>query len=170
MKPRLLGPLFVAIALLAFGAVVTACDGDGLTMEEYFQQFEALDADIDAKLDTVEQDFPTAFQETEATLDLFEAIDAIFSDGIDQLDGLDPPDDVKAAHDEFRASAADQQELVRALADDIDDADSAEDLLGILESRDAEMTAAGSRIEAACLTLQTIATDSGIDIDLECEE
>ena len=59
MKRRLFAPLFIAAALVALGVTAAACGGDGkLTLEEYFQRFEAIDADVDAKFEALFEDFP----------------------------------------------------------------------------------------------------------------
>jgi hypothetical protein len=39
-----------------------------------------------------------------------------------------------------------------------------------MENKDADLTASGNRIEAACTALQTIATDNGVDVDLQCQQ
>lgn len=45
--------------LLVLGSIGMACGGDDrLTLEEYFERFEAIDAELDAKLEALFEAFP----------------------------------------------------------------------------------------------------------------
>ncbi len=69
-----------AILLLTFAALVIGCGGstDTLTLEEYFEQFEAIDADVDAQFEVAYADFPEGddFFADDANLPFFQDLTA----------------------------------------------------------------------------------------------
>ncbi len=102
-----------AAALLALGTIAAACGGgDELTLEEYFQRFEAIDADVDAKFETLYADFPDEGEEeffsNEEDLpffkELFSGFPVIVRDALDQAEDLNPPSEAEDAHDELLAT------------------------------------------------------------------
>jgi hypothetical protein len=171
MKLRLFAPLLVA-ALLAFGAVLAACGDNGgeLTLEDYFQQFNAITDDVTAQFEAVEDEFPGLYQERAATRDAFDKMDVIFEEGLGQLDGLNPPDEVKQSHKGFRDGVAAQQRVFQEAADEIADIESVSELGQVLQARGADLEATSTQINASCLALQKTADDNDIDVDLECEQ
>ena len=55
MKLRLRLLLSIGVSALVLGTLAAACDGDdGLTLEEYFQQVEALDDELDERFEALE--------------------------------------------------------------------------------------------------------------------
>lgn len=171
MKLRLSILLPLTGLLVAVGAIAVACGGDGngeLTLEEYFQQFDAINEDMDARINAVADEYPEAFLEAAATRDALNEIDAIISDGLDRLDDIDPPGEVQDAHNEFRDGAAGQGELLRGLAGELADVESTSELAEVLEPSGPELDATAERLDAACLALEAVAADNGIVVDLEC--
>lgn len=107
-----------AAFLLAFAALTAGC-GDGadtLTLEEYFEQFEAIDADVDAQFEAAYEEWPANVSEEElfaddANLpffrDLIAAFPRIITDSIDRVEDLEPPSEVADAHDDLLAAGRD---------------------------------------------------------------
>jgi hypothetical protein len=180
MKLRL--PILLSLAglLVAVGAIAVACggggsDGDGasdggLTLEEYFQQFDAVNKDIGTRISAVEAEYPQAFVEAAATRDALSEIDAIITDGLARLDDIDPPAEVREAHNEFRDGAAAEGQLLRELVANLAGVESASELAQVLDPSGPELEATVARLGAACVALSAIAADNDIAIDLKCRQ
>src|SRR3990172_8602791 len=94
--------LFAAL-LLAFAALMAGCGGGGaedLTLDEYFQQFEAIDADVDGQIEAAFAEYPEGVSEEEfftddANLpffkDLIAAFPRVLKDGLHPIDSPHPP-------------------------------------------------------------------------------
>ena len=103
--------LFVipAAFLLAFAAITIGCsdDGDTLTLEGYFAEFDAIDADLGARVTELFATFPDEeeFLADEANLplakDAFAELPRIFRDARDRLKAIDPPSEVEMEHDDL---------------------------------------------------------------------
>ncbi len=164
---RLLLP--IGVLLVALGTIAAACDDDdGLTLEEYFQQVEALDEELDERVEAL--DFPEEFASEEedalAFKDFFAAVVPILAELVDAIDDLDPPAEVEDAHNETvdsgREFVADADELTNELAD-VGSSSELEELFD-----DPEYVAASDRFDQACFALQDIADANGIDVELTC--
>ena len=175
MKLRLLALTFSAALLLAFAATAVACGDDSLTLEEYFQQLEALTATaeergaefqdaFDAQVDAVASE-----EEWLAVLeDAFTKSQLIFTTFADGLTELNPPAVVEELHNEFVDVSA---ELLASLEEVLNelDLDSVANLFdGLLEESGANQ--AGERFDKTCAALQDIADENEIDVDLDCED
>ena len=156
--------------LLAFGAIAAGCgdDDEELTIEEYFQRLQALDADVSAQLDALE--FPEDPEDLANFQAFFEAAAAVIEDGVERLADIDPPGDVEDAHNEFSDAAAAFQDASEDVAGELEDVESASELEEVLTASEAEFAPVEERFETACLALEAIATDNGIAVDLDCEE
>ena len=169
MKPRLFVPLFVAGLLLVFGTIAAACGGNGeSSLEKYFQRLEATFQDIDERFAALESEFPGAFEEPGPTRDALSAIVLIIGDSRDALAQIDPPDEAQQAHKEFLDSAAAFQELMEDIAGQLADAETASDLEAVLGPSWPQFEAASARSGAACVALEGIGADNGIEVDLGC--
>lgn len=160
------------LLLLACAGIVAACGGGGggQSLGEYFQELNAVKDDFGAKADAVEQEFPAAFQESGATRDYLVETNSIVGEALDALRGMDPPEQVRPAHGEFVDALAASQELWEDLTDQLGDAPSPSDALEVSELLGPQLEATSAQFETACLALEAIAADNGIDVDLECEE
>ena len=173
MKLRLLPLALTATLLLAFAAIAVACGEGSLTLEEYFQQLEALTATaeeqgaefqdaFDAQVDAA-----TSEEEWLAMLeDAFTKSQLIFTTFADGLTELNPPAIVEELHNEYVDASA---ELLASLEEVLNelDLDSVTDLFdGLLEESGANQ--AGDRFDKTCTALQDFADQNEIDVDLDC--
>ena len=177
MKLRL--SLLLGAMLLVLGTVAVACDGDDrLTLEDYFERFEAIDADVDAKFEALYEDFPDEGEEeflsSEENLPLFKEIFAgfpvILADALDALDELNPPSEAEDAHDELLARG---RELVEVYEDGVDRVEAVESVSEV-EQIEEELTPAleepEKRFDDACLDLVGVGVANGIHVDVSCED
>ena len=176
MKRRLFAPLFIAAALVALGITAAACGGDDkLTLEEYFERFEAIDADVDAKFETLYEDFPDEddeeFFSNEENLPLLKEIFAGFPvllrEALDQVEELNPPSEAEDAHDEFLATGREWLELLEDAVNRVEAVDSISEIEEELEPAVGE---AQERFDAACLDVVGVGEANGIVVDVSCEE
>ncbi len=179
MKPRLFVSLFVGALLLVLSTVAGACGGDGeLTLEEYFQRIDVLGNDFEDDTNRLSDEFGEAAQEvtTEEELiepfrDFFDRLGALAEDFIADLESIDPPPEVEDAHNEIVAAQAEGLELLEELNERAQLVESISDMEDLsAEFAGPVFTDVSDRSEQACLGLQAIADDNGIDVDLECEE
>ena len=112
MKLRL--SLLLGAMLLVLGIIAAACDGDDrLTLEKYFERFEAINADIDARFEALYEDFPDEGEEEELfsneenlrlLLEIFAGFPVLLRETLDQVKELNPPSEAEDAHDELLAT------------------------------------------------------------------
>lgn len=179
-KPAGLFGITLVIGLMTI-TVAGACGGGGaMTLDEYLRELdrigdegdergEAQDAKLEEELDS---EAPLSEQKT-ILVDSFNASRDIFADVIRDIDDLDPPDAAGSAHDELAASGG---RLLAAFDDFIGQLEEAEAEADFqrafdgLEESGSAINVASQEFEAACNELQKIADDSGVDVDLECEQ
>ncbi len=162
------------VAGLVLGVVAAACgggDGGGeLSLEQYFDQVASIIGDLEertASLDQpLEQEFESEAEEIEALRDAFTTVGPIFRDFIDDLDELNPPEEVEDLHGELVAGFADLAGGFEDIVDQFADIDTSAELAALFFDADSVFGSAVGRLEAVCLELQSIADDNGIDADL----
>ena len=157
----------VAVAIIGAATLGVACsdDGDALTLEEYFEELQALDdrfeeesAQLDAAFDTEDLD------EIKSAFDAGTTAAGEFVDGID---ALEPPDEAQEAHDEAVAAGTEFVDALETFNDEVQDAESTE---ALSEIDFAAIGDASERFTAACLDLEGVAVENSIEVDLNCEE
>ena len=166
--PRLL--LFaLTIALLAFGALATACGGgDG----DYFRQVEKLVNDVAEDSDALlveafsDADLPSEEAEIEASSTYLSGFSAIIAAFVDDMRELDPPDAVREAHDTFVEAAGGFAKATQEVVDRLGGATSLAALEELAHSP--KLDAAGERVEQACLDLEAVARAQDFASDLNC--
>ena len=180
MKLRL--PLLLGAMLLVLGTVAAACDGeDPLTLEEYFERFEAIDVDLDAKFEALYEDFPEeAFEddvfptETEENVQLLKGVFAgfpvILTDALDTLEELNPPSEAEDAHDEVLATGRELAEVYEEAADRVEAVDSLSEMEKIEEEFQPAVREAEEPFNTACLDLVSIGLANGIHVNVSCED
>ena len=165
----------VVVLLLVAGLAVACSDGDGgsLSLEEYFQQLDEAQNGVDQRFDDFfqqEEPGPDASEEDIAAFahGVVQAFATILGDAEGTFGDLEPPAEAEDPHNDLLEAIGDSRAALEGAEDDIPDALSLEEL----ETFDpfAEAEDAFGRVDAACKELQTIADDSSIDVDLECEE
>lgn len=160
-------------------AVLSACgggDGGELSLEEYFQQVETIVDDFGGQIaalgDPFEADVDSDEERTELIRDYTRAAAALWRDSVEDFRDMEPPAEVAAAHDEAVEARDDRAEFAQDLAEQLEGVGSAAELEAWFtearrEHEDA-LASAAERSEQACLELQRIADDSGIDVELQC--
>ena len=123
-----------AVILLAclLGVVVMAgCGGDGggngsaLSKEDYEQQMQALQADLEATAEPLQeafanpQDLPAVANGLNETADLFDQAST-------DLDGVEPPEDVADPHQAMVDNTAGAADKMRDIADTVENGSAAE--------------------------------------------
>ncbi len=165
--------------MLVLGAIAAACGGDDrLTVEEYFERFEAIDADVDAKFEALFDDVPDDGEEdlfsNEENLLLLKAIFAGFAvsltDALDALEELNPPSEAEDAHDEFLATGRELLEVFEDGADRVEAVESISEAQQIEEELEPAVREAQERFDAACLVLVRVGEANGIVADVSCED
>ena len=166
MKLRLFLRLSVAILLLTFGTVLAACGGDDdeLTLEEYFQRFQAIGDDADERLEALHKDgdneFASEEEELQAYRDFVDAGAQIQRDFVDALDDIEPPPEVEDPHNQLVDALPELLDLLQDLVAAV------ESVFELQEPPDPELEAAQDRSDQACFELQDIADANGIDVHI----
>jgi hypothetical protein len=153
------------------GSKSTPTDGK-LSLEQYFQQVQAIWDDYDEQEAAVSRQFPAGFGEPEATQKGFSAVTAIFREALGKQDDLDPPAEAQEAHQEFLAAGRVVLEGCEDTADRLAEAESWSEVEELISDllEDPEIVAARDRFTDACFALEAIAHNNDIDVDLDCEE
>jgi hypothetical protein len=169
--------LLLGATLLVLGTVAAACDGGGrLTLEEYFERFGAIDADVDVRLF---EDFPNEGEEeffsNEENLpllkELFAGFPVILTGALDALEALNPPSEAEDAHNEFLATGRELAEVFEDGADRVEAVGSLLDVEQIIEEElEPAQEEAQKRFDDACLGLVGVGEANGIVVDVSCED
>jgi len=109
-------------------------------------------------------------EDIEATRDYFDSFDAIVRQAVNDLKGLNPPAEARAAHDEFVAGGAEMLASLEDFSDRLAEVESPSGLAALFAEPMPALDAAQQRATDACLQLQEIADENGIEVDLECAE
>jgi len=168
MRSRLLATS-LALFLLA------ACSG-GMSMEDYFAQVAERNADLDARgsaaqTSAQQQLAEASSQEAAAGVmaDFLTELAGIGDSAVESLEGLDPPDEVKAEHEAYLSATRELSESFRAMLDDIQAADPA-DVGTVIQAAGVEIDEKSTAVDAACMDLQAVADDNDVGTDLKCAD
>ena len=167
--------LTVVLAVVAGSLLLAACgggDGEELSLDEYFQQLDGIEEGI--KTGTAALDEASAGvigEDVEATRVYVDGYQGIVGEGIDNMKELDPPSEVGDAHDEFVAALSGMLPVWEDLSERLADLESPSGVQELLVEAGAEPAwqEAAQRFADACLDLQGIADEKGIDVELDCE-
>ncbi len=172
------------VLLLAVGAIVTSCgggggddkaaggDGDSLSLENYFQQARAI-ADVQhEKVLALNPDFQKGFAEED-----FDAIRVAYDTALanskytfDEMDEIDPPALVESAHREFVRAGRALTSVVELFVMDLADVETGDGFdAAVIAREEGGAVLAEARFDAACVRLEALAGDNGIDVNLYCE-
>lgn len=178
MKPRPFVFLFAVALLVVLGTIAAACgDDDALTLEQYFQQIDALGNDLDDELNRLNEEFEETVEEAKTEEEVIDAFrdfldpqPGLFEDFVGELESIAPPSEVEDAHNELVAIQAEGLELLEDLNERAQRVESASDVEEVgAELEEPAFTAIADQTEQACFALEAIADANGIDVDLECE-
>jgi len=174
-----LGPLTrTAVFLLGVTVFTGACgsDSDPLTLEEYFAEFEAIDANVDSQVEALFADFPededafTNEANLELLKDLMDGFPRIIGDLVDSAKHLDPPAEVEDAHDDLidagEALLVDYEERAEVMGD----AETMAELETISREIDPSTTVVETALDAACRAVVDIAIANDIHVSVSCDD
>ena len=176
MNIRVLRLAFIAVLLLAFGAIAAACDGGGdpLTIQEYFEALETLSDDLNERSDALDEQFEDDFANAESEEDaialfqeFFPQALPFFEDFVGGINDLNPPEQVEDAHGELEEASGDLLAAVEDLVDQMEDVESDADLVELFGEE--SFLDAGERFEEACVDLEEIAGENELEVGLDCE-
>lgn len=174
-------------ALLALVAVAAACKsgsggtsttvstpsgtaGPPLTLQEYFQQVQALDSRATQRFNAIGEALNTPASSDEQKLavvrDYVTELAAIDKDLRDGLKRITPPPEAKAAHQAAIEALTGVSTLAQTMSDTAATATNAADIIGLLSGPEA--TTATDRLTQACQALNQIAAAHSLAIKLTC--
>jgi hypothetical protein len=159
-----------AIALIIMAA---ACGSKTQTLPQYFDRFAAITSVMDQKTQDLQTKADSALMAAKTNADrlkvLFDSLEeqvAVVGAAVTQWNSLDPPDEVKAAHDAYVAAV---DTYVKGMTASLRGFDK---FKTIQEAQDAiltpELQRAGTTIDAGCAKLQGVAASQKIQVDLGC--
>lgn len=167
-----------AASLLAAGVFIGACssNSDQLTLDEYFTEFEAIDAEIDSELDALFSESPwdeEAFAD-EANLEVFKDLAVgfprIIGNAVDRLKDIDPPSEVEDAHDALIDAGGTLVAAFDEGVDVIDDAETMAELETVMSQVEPKIDGAQAAFDAACLVVTDIARANEIHASISCTD
>lgn len=177
MKKRWLAALIGGGLLLALASVAAACGGGGAidpqdrqALEEYFQEVKAKSDEAEEKnqalVDGVPLEFATEAEEIDATRRYVEGLAAIVTDFVAALEAIEPPPQVREAHEETVGAAEDWAGLLEDLGQQIQGVETVAELDKLFN--DPAAGNANERFGRGCQKLQEIADANEIAVDLGC--
>ncbi len=172
-KLKLSIALFVG---LLCATILTACGGDSLTLEEYFQRITTATEIASQKVDaldsqtgsfgpnTSEAEVIQAFQQNlQATGDILGEFGAV-------LEANTPPSEIESEHDRYASAYEGFESSIRKIAAQLDDVTTPDQLFALIDATGEELSNISDEVLASCLALQDAADEKGIDADLMCTE
>ena len=179
MKRRVVGLLLLTALLLGASTIAAACGGgdEELSLEEYFQKLQTSSDDLEQRGEASASELGDDFDPETGELPSIDTLQRILSEGVsafqdalNEVESLDPPSEVKGAHDTFLQEARARMEVFESLADRAAEAESLSDLEDVFaEFEGPDFEAADIRFEDACRGLEQVAAENGIEVDLNCE-
>jgi len=178
MKPKPVAQALIA-ALVAFGVITGACGGDGdggptPALEAYVQQVDGLVDQVAERAKELQEELsgrlppsPSEQEQIDATRPFFSGFLAAMEDFLDNIGDVEPPPEVRSAHDDFAGAAQDFADEIGKIVDQLEEVASQAELETLLSSP--AFNEAGEAVEQACLKVEKAAQDREIDVDLNCE-
>jgi hypothetical protein len=153
------------------GDRATPAGGDALGA--YFEAMEQIGTRADAELEAISGELSNATFETDAE-EIAAVQDGLLRTGqaletaLIAASGLEAPPAVDAEHDTFLAALEEVLILSSELLTASEDVTTSAELDALVDSYDADLTAADDAFDAACFALQNIADANGIGRDIQC--
>jgi len=178
---RAWGRAAIAALVMLFGGLIGgACGGDGgstsgVSSEEYFAELGRIDARAKERSDEAERTLSALLSRRGTPTDeaprevaaAFEDILAIFSDFIDEMDELKPPDLAEKAHDEALDAFRDVEDELDSYISGIRETP-VELLNTTIQTTPEELRQANARATEACVQLEELSAQEGTPVDLDC--
>ena len=167
--------LVMFLAVVAGSLLLAACGGGGgkeeLSLDEYFRQFDAIEESMKTSVGALEESGAAVGEDVQSTRDYVDGYYDIVQKGLTDVKALKPPAEAKDAQDEFVAALENMIKLWKGLSDRLAEVQTPEELGTLLTglAGEADWTDTSQQFTDACRALQTIATDKGIAVTLDCE-
>lgn len=158
---------------MSLAGLALACgggsEGPPLTLEQYFQQLEAIDNTSQARFERIGQQLSEQ-QPPEQALgtirDVYPEVVATLQDLLDGMERLRPPAEVKSEHDAAVDALRTSVKVAEQNAKSIASATSFNQVTDRLNSQ--ESTDASKKTSDTCAALEKASTDRGSNVDLDC--
>ncbi len=178
-KPRLAVLLIAALPLAP--VIATACRGGGgggdLTLEEYFEQLDAVLELSDIRLEGLQAEYlgktegAQAWIDVRAFQDFSTAVVQHFRRVVADLESIDPPPLVRGAHEEYIATQVEALRFFTAINDRAWRITKIDEYVEVLrDTRGFDWREIEKREGEWCFSLEQIGVRNGIEVDLECFE
>jgi hypothetical protein len=95
---------------------------------------------------------------------------SILTNALDDMEDIDAPSEAEDEHDAFIEAGRDLVALSADFANQIDEAETEEEIDAVNVQFDEEGTALAAAADESCTDLQAIADDFNILVDLNCED
>jgi hypothetical protein len=159
--------------ILALAVVSAACSSDDeLTLEELFEQGQAISDDFEVQIDEVYEELPDDGQETDENLEAEKAAYGEFATAydelFDELETLNPPPEAEDAFDELLTAGREIVEYLEEFSGRVEEVESFDELVQLLDEGEAESDALQEAYTAACQSLQDIADANDVVADIGC--
>jgi hypothetical protein len=169
--------LTLVLAVVAGSLLLAACGGDGgegeeLSLDEYFQQFDAIEEVMYTSIGALEEGSEGIIgEDIEATEDYVVGYHDIVEQGLNDVKDLQAPSEVGDVQDEFVAALSNMISLWDDLSDRLADVETTSELQDLLLGLQGETQwlEASQQLTQACRELQGIADENGIEVILDCE-
>jgi hypothetical protein len=150
-------------------------DGPSSGFQEYFAAMEQVAITTDTRLEEIgaelnDATYSSDAEEIAANADGIQQSGEAIESALLNMSRLDPPGEVEDAHNDFADALDTVLQLFAAMALDIDDVSTSAQLNALTNQYSSDFSDADADFDDACLTLQGIADDSGINVDLRCTD
>lgn len=166
-------PVLAAVISIAVLALAAACGGDdggnggeALTLEAYFTEAAAIGAALDDAIEPSVTTFATS-EDPEELKAAFGAYPGALDAFIGSFAALAAPDEVAAEHNATIDAAEAFRDELEAANDGVQEATTYEEFLEAADTPD--LGTLSDALTETCVTLQGIADENGIEVDLGCE-
>ena len=161
----------VLLSLLA--AAGGACAGsDQMSVEEYLERMQALEDASAERSEPLEAEFEQLFAAGVSLEERAKGSQRFFTEALGQIEesvvdlrALDPPAEVAGFHDEFVQGFSEAAAATRDAVDLLDEVSSEAELTAVFTG----YVSAFVPLEAPCLAMEDLASDRGIELDMDCE-
>jgi hypothetical protein len=174
----------IAAVLTVFAVALAAgCGGDDgggrLSVEEYVERMNELNDDLEETTRQLEEGFDDEFAEfdldegdgelsdeqRDAFGEVFRSAAGALEDFADDLDGVNPPEEADALHEEFVDVTREFAERMAESGEDAERLDDGEDAFTLVFS----LVGVGGEWEEACVAVEEFADEAGESLDMDCE-
>jgi hypothetical protein len=150
-------------------------DTPSADLEDYFAEMDEIALRTDNRLEEISDElqnatFDSDAEEIAANRDGFQQSGEAIESALLDMSDLDPPPEVEDTHAEFFDALNAALQILAAMFAAMEDVSTSEELDATAEQYTPDLESAGADFDEACLALQGIADDNGLDADLRCTD